>query len=817
MLLTLALAAAPLLWRGSSARVREWVREADAGEEAGEDEEHEHENPGPAEAERFRARWGYEGGYSAEKLLAAKKELDERRGHARDGGLWSWVNLGPSNIGGRVRSILVHPTVQDRIFIGSVSGGIWRTDNGGSSWSAVDDFMANLAVSSLAIDPVNTNNLYAATGEGFFNTDALPGAGIFKSTDAGLTWSQLPSTTDSSFQHVDRLAHHPSQTGVLYAALYDGYSIVKSTDGGTTWSTSLSTTGPACDVKIDPMDGNRLLAASLQVGSTQASVWYSSDAGAHWTPQMGNGSNQLPTTSVRCEVAFGRDRSMYVYDARSGSTGEIYRSSTVPPLAPDWSLRGTVPDQLTQCWYSLALWVDPVNSNRIIAGCLDLYRSANGGTSFTKISDWGSYYPNGTSAHADQHAIAQALGYNGTSNNRVFFGNDGGVQKTNDVLTAGPTTGWTNLANGLSITQFYHGSPSADGTRYVGGTQDNGDVWRNSAGTWAHLPGTGDGGYSAADPTNSNLLYMAEWPLYIHRTTNGGATWGDIWDGLDQDGLSVSPFAVDPTSGSRLVAGAKRLFRTSDGGANWSPVMDALSDDVYVSACAIRGSTIWAGYTDGSIYRSTNSGASFLSVGNNSPNPPDRWVTDIAISPYFSGEAIVTLAGYFDDSVWSTGNFGASWTRRTGTAPDNLPAVEVNCVCYHPVNPDWLYLGTDLGVLASNDFGATWSVADGGGTHETPANVEVVELAFYQDRLVAVTHGRGFFRARPLDVVYVDKTNVGSEDGTAAHPYNTVGEGIAASGNGTTLSVQANTYTEGALLFDRAGLVVATGGAVVVR
>lgn len=782
------------------------------------EEEGRKQNAGPAERERFSARWGYEEGYSIETVLQAKAAIDERRSRLRDGGLWSWEALGPGNIGGRVRSILIHPTVADRIFIGAVTGGIWRTDNGGGTWFPVDDYTAALNVCSMAIDPVNPNLMYAGTGEGFYGAAGPPGIGILKSSDGGVNWSPLSSTANSDYTYVNRLAHHPSVSGVLYAALFNALSVVKSTDAGNTWNTVLTMPGPACDLKIDPLDGNRLLAASIVAGGQEATVWYSSDGGALWTEQTVDGANMLPDTNQRCEVAFGRDRSMYVYAARTTSLGEIYRSTTIPPLDPSWQLRGTVPDNLGQCTYSLNLWVDPVNSSWIIAGCLDLYRSSNGGTSYTKISDWQSYYPNGVSAHADQHAIAHALGYDGAGNKKVYFGNDGGIQKVDDVRTVTQTAGWTNCANGLAITQFYHGSPSADGLRYAGGTQDNGDVYRTSAGVWKHLDGTGDGGYSATDPVNGNVLYAAEWPLYIHKTTNGGTSWFDVWAGLDQDGLSISPFAVDPTNGNQLVAGAKKVFRSTNGGSSWlAPILGPIDTDVYVSAVAVRGAVIWAGFTDGSIYRSTNSGASFASVGSNSPNPPDRWVMDIAISPYFAGEAIVVFGGYFNNSVWITTNNGSTWFQRTGTAPYDLPALQVNCISYHPVNPDWIYIGTDLGVLASNDFGLTWGVVDAAGTNEGPANTVINELAFAGDRLVAATYGRGFFRARPLSVVYVDKNNVGSEDGTQANPYNSVLEGILASGNGSTLSIQANTYTEGALFSDRAGLWVSTGGTTIVR
>jgi hypothetical protein len=196
---------------------------------------------------------------------------------------------------------------------------------------------------------------------------------------------------------------------------------------------------------------------------------------------------------------------------------------------------------------------------------------------------------------------------------------------------------------------------------------------------------------------------------------------------------------------------------------------------------------------------------------------PDRRVTDIAISPYFAGQAVVTLSGYESDNVWITQNYGGNWTRRTGTAPDTLPALQVNTVSFHPVNPNWLYIGTDLGILATETFGITWNTTPAYDGNDGPVNVEVDDLFWYDDRMVAATHGRGMYRSRPLDIVYVDQANNGSEDGSSANPYNTVGEGYGAAGNGTTVSIRSATYAAGAITLNKRGTIVATGGSVIIQ
>ena len=210
---------------------------------AGQTEERE----GPREDQEARARHRFiqrmdeRGVIAPNALVNAKKELDERAaqqpfdGRKETAGISSWEWLGPGNIGGRIRSILIHPANANVMWVGGVSGGIWRTDNAGASWYPLNDFMANLCVTTLALDPTNPAIMYAGTGEIFNNnpaSSALPGAGVFRSVDGGTTWAQIPFTAE--WQYVGRLAHHPSSAGTLLAATATG--IYSTSNGGTTWS-----------------------------------------------------------------------------------------------------------------------------------------------------------------------------------------------------------------------------------------------------------------------------------------------------------------------------------------------------------------------------------------------------------------------------------------------------------------------------------------------------------------------------------------------------------------------------------------------------
>src|ERR1051326_4206279 len=193
---------------------------------AAQEKDEPNENPSELARLRFLQRADNSGRIPPNALINAKKQADEMRARqagrmgmntvqsAQDAGLWNWEWLGPGNIGGRIRAILIHPTIPGTMWIGSVSGGIWRTDNSGGSWYPISDFMANLGVTSLVMDPTNTSIMYASTGEGFFpGSTAAQGAGVFKSTDAGLTWNQLPQT--AGWIYVMRLSHHINPPGSL--------------------------------------------------------------------------------------------------------------------------------------------------------------------------------------------------------------------------------------------------------------------------------------------------------------------------------------------------------------------------------------------------------------------------------------------------------------------------------------------------------------------------------------------------------------------------------------------------------------------------
>jgi photosystem II stability/assembly factor-like uncharacterized protein len=641
---------------------------------------------------------------------------------------WTWI--GPGNIGGRIRAILIHPTTPSRMWVGGVSGGIWTTVNGGTSWSPVNDFMANLAVTSLIISPANTNVLYAGTGEGFNNSDGIRGAGIFKSADGGVTWAQLASTANSNFYFVNRLAISPNG-GTLLAAT--GSGIFRSGDEGGSW-TQMTTTR-TLDIDFHPTDNAQAIA-----GLANGTGMYSVNGGVSWTATSSFGGG-------RVEVAYARNAPNTVYASVENASGELWRSAdaghTFKRVSTGVNYLGS------QGWYDNALWVDPTNSQIVIVGGIDLWRSTNGGSTLTKISQWQSA-PN--SAHADNHGMAPHPGFDGVSNRTVFFVNDGGVYRASNVYTVTPTSGWQELNNNLGITQFYGASGNVSTGTIVGGTQDNGTLrYQTSTGTegWTTMFG-GDGGWSASDPTNSNYFYGEYVYLRIHRSTNGGASSSNIYNGITDAANScanfIAPFILDPNNPNTMLGGACSLWRSTNVKATtptWSAIKAPISGNSRISAVAVakgNSNIVWVGHNNGDVYTTDNGTASsptWFLVGAVLPN---RKVTRIAIDPNNPDIVYATFGGFSPDNVWRTDDGGATWADITGVGSTGLPDAPVRSLVIHPQNSDWLYVGTEVGVFASEDGGQTWGLP-----HDGPANVSVDELFWMGTTLVAATHGRGLF------------------------------------------------------------------------
>jgi photosystem II stability/assembly factor-like uncharacterized protein len=671
----------------------------------------------------------------------------------------NWSQLGPGNIPGRTRSVIVDPGNSNIMYSGAVSGGVWKTTNGGSSWFPLKDNMENLAVCSMVMDPSNSTVIYAGTGEGFYNGDAIRGEGIFKTTNGGSSWTQLSATMNSNYYYVNRLVFD-NTTSTLWAGTRRG--LFKSTNGGSSFISVLGGGNVDCmDVDIANSSPTTIYATFGSFSSS--TIWRSTDAGSSWS------QNYSVTNTGRIELAVAPSNSNVVYasflDLNSASStyfgvgfmatttngGSSWSSITVP--GPSYS--GASNYAGTQAWYDNILAVDPNNQNTLYAGGIDFWKSTDGGSSWTQKTNW--YVQGGAPpyVHADHHAIA----FDPSNSNILYLGTDNGIFKTTD----GGNT-WTNLHNNIYTTQFYYGAVDPVSNKYYGGTQDNGTLKSTGSTTWSVIMG-GDGGATEIDFNNTNTIYMEYVNLAFFKSTDGGSSFfkamtgipagPNFWDGTTDRTLFISPFSMDPNSSSTIVAGTYRVFRTTDGASNWNAVSTDLTGDgsgsngAKVSTVVVasgNSSVIYAGCSNGKVKVTTNTGSSWTDV---SSGLPTLYCTRIAIEPNNSSTAFATFSGFSaGQKVYKTTNSGSSWTNISG----NLPNIPVNCIVVDPSSANNLIVGTDLGIFVSNNGGSSWVKRNDG-----MANVPVADLDYRSSdgNVFAATHGRGMFSAPLSDVVSV--------------------------------------------------------------
>jgi photosystem II stability/assembly factor-like uncharacterized protein len=720
------------------------------------------------------------------------------------GTLGTWQALGPGNIGGRSRALLIHRKSPNLMWTAGVAGGIWKSTNSGASWQPKGDLLVNIAVNSLIQDAAQENILYAGTGEGFFNGDAVRGQGIFKSTDYGETWTQLPSTNNPDFFFVQKLAatrHKKKQR--IYAATRTG--IFRSTDGGAAWTKVLDATAVngCMDLAIQYHQEDAAGEVQNYVFAScgtfaQATVWRALDQDVQtWQPvlsELDMGRTSLAVSPSNPQVVYAlasfyhlpavhpQDYALLgVYrSADSGVTWErrvhytdANKLNTVQLTNPVYAFLqdcgfGSANQFFTQGWYDNQIAVDPKNENIVWTAGIDLMRSDDGGRNWGVASYWWFDADDPNYSHADSHAITFHPKYNGASNRQMFAASDGGVHRTDNARAAVGTTlesvcgnpapeqvRWTTLNNGYQVTQFYHGAVYPDGSKYFGGTQDNGTLRNVTAGqNWDRVLG-GDGGYVAVNSTNTDILYAEFTGKSLQRSTDGGSTWASISGGVTEAAgnfLFIHPFAMDPTLSSRMWYGGAFAWRSNNGGTNWTRVSNSFG--ARISAWAISKSDpnrVYVGVqnlgttTSGRVF--TNNAATTLAgpVTWQSAQPRQGYVSSVAVDPVDPLVAYATYSTYNTATqighVFKTTNGGTSWSRIDLTLPD----MPVHSVVVHPTRPNTLYIGTDLGVFVTTDGGTSWMRENTGF-----ANVITEHLEINNGRLYAFTHGRSTWSVQLL-------------------------------------------------------------------
>jgi hypothetical protein len=702
---------------------------------------------------------------------------------------WKW--LGPGNIGGRTRTLIIDPDDPSVMYAGGVSGGIWKSETAGAEWRPVADHLVNIAVNSMAMDPRDSRVLYAGTGEGYFREEVretslpLRGEGIFVTRDAGESWEQLPSTRTPDFQWVNDLVVSEHDSSRLYAATRTG--VWRSKDAGATWTNILATTvkGGCLDLATRPDPSGDWLLASCGT-LAKATVWRSTDASRDeaWTavltaPDMGRTTLAIapsdPTVIYALAASVQTGGLHAVYRSTSsgdpgswvvrteGKNGTEYSGYLLHNLFAQWAVvcGAATATTTTMGWYCNTIAVDPTDSSRVFLGSVDLFRSDDGGASWGIASYWWPAPGVAAYLHADQHAIVFPPGYDGTTNRSLYLGNDGGIYRTDDALAATATgfhapcnsalsaMRFTPLNNNLGITQFYHGAVSPDGRTFVGGTQDNGTVIGSIEGgpqTWRSALG-GDGTYVAFDWSDPNILYAQTQYGRVFRSSNGGATFKPAVTGLTDDFPFVTPLAIDPNFAQRLWLGGTSIWRTDNGTGKWTMASAKLPGRISAIAVAPANSDrVITGTSTGTIARTAAATSSTGTTIWAQVRPREGFVSSVAFDPSDTSVVYATYAGFGGAHVWKSPDGGATWQAIDGTGSAKVPDIPVHSIAVDPTRPQRLYLGTDLGVFVSLDGGGSWAVENTGFATAVTESI-VIGQGSLGPAIYAFTHGRGVWRA----------------------------------------------------------------------
>ena len=644
---------------------------------------------------------------------AKNSQKSQRRSTAARTDESNWESMGPTdflnrstnsaNIG-RVNTIIVDPDNSDIIYVGSPAGGIWKSTDAGQTYIPLTDYLPQIGVSGIAIDPINTNILYIATGDDDYNNAAS--VGVWKSTDAGVNWQQTGLNPSNTPYRTSEIYINPGDTNMLWVATSDG--IFKSTDAGDNWANKQS--GAFRDLKVNPNDTN------IIYGTTNDKFYKSTDAGETFT----HITEGLPTSSARLFIDVTPANNNLVYMVASNTDNSyqgIYKSldSGTTFTQMDNTVNIFEGDQ---SWYDLAIAVSNTNENEIYVGCLNVWKSNDGGDSFSQLNQWYSRTESYT--HADIHFIR-------SFNDGIFVGSDGGIFESID---AGNT--FTDLTPGLAISQFYRISVSKQNSNKIaGGLQDNGGFGRDVQ--WSNYHG-GDGMEGVIDPNNDNIYYgFSQRGGSLNINTTSGQNGGTAGYGppSDEVGNWITPLSINKDS--ELYAGYSSVYNFDSG--NWTKISNTFESNIEVLELDPINSDIMYLSFGSKLHKSIDHGVTFSIIQDFTSN-----ITSIEVNNSDNSIVYFTTSGS-SGRIYRSTNQGDNFTDITGS----LPNVTKNIIKHQPFSPtNALYLGTSLGVYRYDDLTNDWGLYE---TNLPNTSVRDLSINIVDYNITAGTHGRGIWRS----------------------------------------------------------------------
>lgn len=666
---------------------------------------------------------------------------------------------GPSNnavTAGRHRAIWVdlNDATSRTVWTASVSGGLWKTNDitaPAPTWQLVNDFLGNLAITSITQDPVNRNIMYFATGERNNNFDAVRGGGVWKSTDNGSTWNLLSNTIN--FWNISKIVCDAS--GNVYVGTNgNGLGLMRSTNGGANWtSITPATFGGGTQISELRISSTGRMHVTISSGvATSSGYFYTNNpatvTSATWTAPV----TPFPNVQFNCELSVTGNVLYALPSNSSNLTPQIFKSVDG---GANWAATTTSPPGSSaseptinsgQGWYNLAIGADPANPDNVIAGGLNFYRSTDGGVTWTQITRWVGTTLN--YVHADHHSVV----WNGS---QVLLATDGGVFYSNNNGAS-----FTDRNIGLRTKQFYSCAIHPTQTNFfLGGTQDNGTHRFQNAGlsSSAEVLG-GDGGYTHIDEDEPQFQFGAFTRSDYFRSSNGGTNWSRVTYSTSV-GSFINPTDYDDIFNRMYATGsAGQYVRWSDATTSTSFTPVSLSA---VTAAVVRNLRV-SNYTPNRLFLGMSNGE-LIRVDN--AHTADPLLTELTAGALPIGSIscvnigtndnhlIATFSNYGIQHVFVTSNGGdfGGWTDITG----NLPDIPVRWAMFYPDNNTRAIIATDMGLFETG-------LINGSATQWVPyasfpnVRTNMLQYRFSDRTLLAATHGRGMWTATiPATIPYV--------------------------------------------------------------
>jgi len=693
-------------------------------------------------------------------------------------------NIGSARMSGRIASVAARNVDgKTLIYVGSASGGVWKSEDNGTTFKPVFDKKPVQSIGAVALDPTNPKIVWVGTGESWVRNSVSVGDGIYKSTDGGETWTNMGLAAS---ERISEIVVHPKIGDVVYAAVPGNLwsdsaerGLYKTTDGGKSWKLILKganlSTG-CSSITMDPKNPDVLYAAlwdfrrkgwTFRSGGdgpdakSGSGLFRSEDGGGTWT-EIEAGQNGLPPKPYgRIEVEFAPSNGQILYAFIEGVESALYRSDDG---GKTWDKRDKSQNMVWRPFYFAKLIVDPINPDRVFKTDLDLIVSEDGGKSFSSSGGGG---------HGDWHDVW----IDPTNPKHLIAGDDGGLWISYD----GGSRWW--MVMNLPISQFYHVSvDEKDPYQVYGGLQDNTNWIGDSEypggitnSRWESVLG-GDGFWVFSDPADPNYVYAETQGGEIARFDRRTRSARDI---KPQSGYNEklrfnwnTPIHMSPNEKGTIYVGAQFLFRSRDHGQTWERIspdlttndpdkqkqelsggitVDNSSAETHTTIYSISespkdGQVIWVGTDDGNLQLTRDSGKSWTNVaGNLIGLPKYSWVSWVEASRFDSATAYAAFDRHtFGDMkpyVYRTSDFGKTWSRIAG--PEQGLRGYVHVIKEDWVKPSLLFAGTELGLWISIDSGKSWAEFKG-GDFPSMAVRDLVVNPRTQD-LVLATHGRGIW------------------------------------------------------------------------